>query len=452
MPRLEVTEALASFIATHRYKDLPPDVVNEAKRAIADCIGGGIAGLSTQVGTIARGLVATEAGPSAVWGTDIRTTPRNAALANGALAHAHDLDDTNDSMRGHPSAPVVPAIFALGDAIGADGPALMTAYVVGVEVEAKLGRAVNLEHYQRGWHTTSTLGSIGAAAACARLLGLNETECRHALAIAASMACGLRANFGTMTKPLHAGLAAQNGVLAAQLAAAGLDANPNAIEAFEGFFDLFCGVDNVNAERAMTALGAPYDVMSPGIIYKKYPTCSLTHLALDILVTAAKAGEIDPSDIESVRCGTGFRWETTLPYHDAKTGLEGKFSMEYCVAAALVYGDAWFDQFEDRVAQEPAMREMMRRVTVYTHPDLKTRDSVDRDFTEIEIKHGSGRKFLRRLNVPKGNPANPLSWDELETKFMRCAVPAIGQGAAAAMWQRLRTLDEQRNLDLRIAA
>jgi len=436
-----ITRILAEFVASQSWETLPDDARDCSKQAIADCIGGAIAGLTEPPSQVALKLARVEPGEVPIWGAGVKTAERTAALVNGTMAHAHDIDDTNESMRGHPSAPVVPAVFAMAPAARADGRSLIAAYAVGVEIEAKLGRAMNMEHYERGWHTTSTLGTLGAAAAAANLLRLDADACARTLAIAASMACGLRSNFGTMTKPLHSGLAAEHGVVAARLAEAGLSANVTTLEAKEGFIDLFCGFENVVAERAITDLGAPFDVVSPGILFKIYPTCSLTHHVLDVLLEGQRSGDIRPQDIERVNVGIGYRCENTLPYHDAKTGLEGKFSMEYCVAAALHYGKVTFAEFTDEAVNAPGIRALYPKLNIYIHPDLRARESVFNDFADIEIVHKNGKTFSRRLYKPKGHPMNPLSWKELEAKFRDCSEPVIGAARTGHAWAGLRELD-----------
>ena len=262
------------------------------------------------------------------------------------------------------------------------------------------------------------------------------------------MACGLRSNFGTMTKPLHSGLAAEHGVAAARLAEAGMGANVTTLEAKEGFIDLFCGFENVMAERAISDLGAPFDVVSPGILFKIYPTCSLTHHVLDVLLDGLRSGDIRPADIERVDCGIGYRCENTLPYHDARTGLEGKFSMEYCVAAALHYGKVSFAEFTDEAVNAPEIRALYPKLNIYIHPDLRERESVFNDFAEIEVVHRDGATFGRRLYKPKGHPTNPLSWEELEAKFRDCAEPVIGGTRTAHAWAGLRGLESLSSADV----
>lgn len=442
---LPVTQLLADFVSGLRWDTLPDNVQQEAKLAIADTVAGAIAGHSEPVAAVALQVAGSEPGSAKVWGLPRTLGASDAAFVNGTLAHAHDIDDTNPSMRGHPSCPVVPAVFALGAKSGADGKNLIAAYVAGVEIATKLGRAVNMTHYNRGWHTTLTLGTLGAAAAGARVLGLDKEKTAIALAIGGSCAGGLVANFGTMTKPVHSGFAARNGVMAALLAEAGLTANPCAIEAKTGFFDLFCGFDNVNAEQAVADLRTRFDLVDPGNIYKQYPTCSLTHCAIDMILDGIAAGRIRPAQIERVECGVGYRCENTLPYHDATTGLQGKFSMEYCLAAALVYGQVTFAEFADDKVNSPDVRRMYERIHLYTHPDLRTPESVPIDFTDIVIVHTDGSRFHGREQKAKGDPAKRWTLGEFRNKFVRCAGPMVGADRAGRAWDDSLRLDELTN-------
>lgn len=436
---LPVTKKLARFVSGLRHDQMPTIVAQEAKLAIADTVAGALAAANETVTKCVLAAVESQ-GPASIWGHARKASARDAALVNGTMAHAHDIDDTNPSMRGHPSCPVVPVLFALAPQQGATGQEVIAAYVAGVEVAAKLGRAVNMPHYNKGWHTTLTLGSLGAAAAAANLLKLDPAQTAHALAISASTASGLIVNFGTMTKPVHSGFAADNGVKAALLARAGVTANPCAIEANNGFFDLFCG-EQVQPQLAIEALGERYDLVNPGNIYKQYPTCSLTHCAIDMLLDGISAGEIRPTEVESVECAVGYRCEHTLPYHSARTGLEGKFSMEYCLAAALVYGKVGFEQFTDDAVNAPAIAAMSKRIRLYTHPDLRTPESVPYDFTDIVIVHRDGRTFHGRESYAKGDPRKRWSLEQFKSKFVECAAPLLGAAEAGVRWDRTQQLE-----------
>jgi len=441
-PAPPVTQLLAEHVSSITWDSLPEAVRLEAKLAIADTAAGAIAGTTEPVAQIALKVVEDGPGDCKIWGLDKRLAPLGAAFVNGTLAHAHDIDDTNPSMRGHPSCPLVPALFALAGRTGADGKDIIAAYVAGVDVECKLGRAMNMTHYNRGWHTTLTLGTLGAAAGAARVLGLDRERSAVALAVAASCAGGLVANFGTMTKPVHSGFAARNGVMAALLAQAGLSANPNAIEAGTGFFDLFCGLENVRASLTVADLGTGFDLVDPGNIYKLYPTCSLTHTAIDMILDGIAAGEIRAGEVERVECGVGYRCQNTLPYHDARTGLEGKFSMEYCLAAALVYGRVGFAEFDDERVNDPRIRAMHERIHLYTHPDLRTPESVPHDFTDLVILHKDGSRFHRREQKAKGDPAKRWPLAQFRQKFVDCAGPVMGAGAAGQAWEQTLRLEQ----------
>lgn len=442
--RVPVTAALARFIVAHNYDRMPDNVRMEAKRGIADCLGCIIVGADTAVGRNIQAYVRDETGPSRVWGTSIHTSPQNAALANGTLAHAHDLDDANENMRGHASAPVVPAILAVADQIPAtEGRDLLAAYAVGVELEGKVGISVMKTHPERGWHATATLGTLGATAAVANLLKLDEIQTRNALGIAASLASGLRVNFGTMTKPLHAGIAAQNGVLAARLASAGIDSSPVALEGWQGFYDLFAGFEESRLEAAIARLGAPFELIDGGIDYKLYPSCSLSHPPIDIVLDGLSSGEIDVADIERVRCGVDYRLLTNMMYGQPETPLEGKFSMPFCLAAALLYGRVGFEQFQPEVVNSEAVRALIAKTEVYVHPELQTPDTLPREFADVEVIHRSGKVFHKRTSKSRGHPTKPLTIEQHREKFLMCTEPSMGHGAAGTLWERVMELDQR---------
>jgi len=282
---MTLSSELAEFVAGTEFESLPPEAVTQAKRAILDTLGVALAGCREEGPAIVAEQARRTGGAqeAMVLGRPFRAPAAEAALVNGTSAHALDFDDVNFSMRGHPSAPLLPAVLATADAAGASGARLLLAFVLGVEVEAKLGRLMGGRHYALGWHPTSTLGPLGAAAACAKLLGLDAERTQAALGIAASMASGVRANFGTMTKPLHVGLAARNGVQVAALAAARFTASDEALDADDGFVSAFLA-EPPRDDRHLDGLGQPYDIVSPGLGQKLYPCCYVTHRAIDAAI------------------------------------------------------------------------------------------------------------------------------------------------------------------------
>ena len=424
-----LTRAFAEFVCATGIAAMPQQVRLEARRAIADCLGGALAGAGEAIAAQAASLAGEGAGPCTLWGSGRRASARDAALANGCAAHAHAIDDTNESMRGHPSAPIVPAVLALGEELGASGDALVEAYVLGVEIAAKLGLAVNDRHSQLGWHTTCTLGAVGSAAACARLLRLDRLRTSHALGIAASMAGGLRVNFGTTTKALHAGLAAQHGLLAARLAQAGVTASEQALEGHEGFLALFCGADAQPA-RALAALGAPFELERPGIVYKRYPTCSLMHALVD-MVLEARAGLPEPHQVDTIRCGISARLQAARTGHWPATGLAAKFHVEYCVAAAWVGGTQDPSDFTDAALDRSQVRALARRVEVCPGEDFPAGNG---DYAELTLLGADAKVlFQERRAKPRGHPSHPMDDAAHHAKFMRLAGPVLGAAQAAGL-------------------
>src|SRR5262249_29042016 len=294
---------------------------------------------------------------------------RNAALATGTAAHAHDFADMCFVSPAHPSAPLVAAALAAGEVTHASGAALLDAYIAGFELEGRLGRAMNPRHYQRGWHCTATIGTIGTAAAAARLFGLDVERTGHALAIAASEASGLKENFGTMVKPLHAGLAARNGVVAAQLARAGLTASAAAIDGAQGVLAAMdserSSLDDVAAD-----LGIRWEIVETGITVKLYPSCAGTHPTLDALLDLRRLAGFTAADVEAVEVGVDPIVPTILIHDRPTTGLEGKFSMPFCAAAAVVHGHVRIETFDASHLQGERGRAIQSRVAMRGRPAL----------------------------------------------------------------------------------
>ncbi len=428
---------LSEFVVTAAP---PAEARAGAARALLDTVGVTLAGASQPAARIVQRVVEADgSGPCRVLGTALAASPGNAALANGTAAHALDYDDMCFVSLAHPSAPLVSAALATGDAVGASGAALLDAYVIGFEIEGRLGRAMNPRHYQRGWHCTSTLGTIGAAAAASRLLGLDATAAGHALAIAASEASGLKENFGTMVKPLHAGLAARNGVLAAQLAKSGMTASAAAIEGPQGFL---AAMDSSQPSLAgvVADLGTRWEILDTGITVKLYPSCAGTHPALDALLDLKRRERFAGDDVEGVEIGVDPIVPTILIYDRPSSGLEGKFSMPFCAAAALVHGQVGLETFEATHIADPAIVAMQARVTMRIDPTL---DASAPPLTQahVTVRLRDGRVLTARANGARGYHDRPASDDELAAKFMSCATQAMSESRAAAALAALRGIE-----------
>src|SRR5499426_303388 len=338
---------IAEFVVKTRLDDCPREAIVCVRHAALDSIGVMLAGSTEPVARIVREVARAEGGMPlcTVVGTSLRTAPTWAALANGAAGHAHDFDDTNFTLTGHPSVPLLATALASGEAEMASGADVALAYLVGFEVDAALGRALNPGHYTRGWHATTSIGTLGCAAAAARLLRLDAEQTVHALGIAASLASGLKENFGSMTKPYHAGHAARNGVLAAQLAREGFTASDTALEGKQGYAAAFGGAHGL--DQALESLGRAWHLLSSGIAVKPYPSCALTHSAIDALIDLRAEHRLSPSEVAAVQVGVSSVAPDVLAHSRPMTALERKFSMQFCAAAALVEGRVDFGSFTD---------------------------------------------------------------------------------------------------------
>jgi 2-methylcitrate dehydratase PrpD len=411
-----------------------------AGRAFLDTVGVALAGAAEPAAASVQRVIADEsAGPCTVVGTPLRAGAANAALANGTAAHALDFDDMCFVSLAHPSAPLVPAALAAGEAVGASGAALLDAYVIGFEIEARLGRIMNPRHYRRGWHCTATLGTIGAAAAAARLFALDVERTMHALAIAASEASGLKENFGTMVKPLHAGLAARNGIVAAQLARAGLTASAAALDGPQG---LLAAMDSERPSLAGVAddLGERWEILDTGITVKLYPSCAGTHPTLDALLDLKRHGRFTAEDVEAIEIGVDPIVPTILIHDRPSTGLEGKFSMPFCAAAAVVHGHVGIETFSPSHLQDQAVRAVQSRVTMTVDPSL---DAAAPPLTQsrVSVRLRDGRTLTAAADGARGYPDRPASDDELAEKFLSCAAAALPREQACAALTALRKIE-----------
>lgn len=349
-----------------------------------------------------------------VWSDGSRLPTEFAALVNGTAAHALDYDDVASPLRGHPSAAMVPALLALGEATQASGHRLIDAYAVGFEVSVRIGRAVVDDHYAKGWHSTSSIATLGTTAACAWLLGLDETQTAHALGIALSQIAGTRENFGTMTKSLQAGLANAAAVRSVVLARAGLDASPFALDGPHGYSVLYCDGHDLHPQLDdFTTL--PLEIQRSGIEIKKYPLCYATHRALDGILELSALHHLQLSEVDRVEVRTNYRGMVQLIHHSPRTGLEAKFSMEFAVATALCDGHVSLGSFEDAAVLRPEIQSFFSKVSVSEGaPPLFPR------WTELSLHMHDGRTFHRSITLLRGSADHPLTDAELVAKGDDC--------------------------------
>jgi 2-methylcitrate dehydratase PrpD len=421
------TEKIARFIVDTDYKDIPSDAVEKAKRTALDCVGAALAGVVETVSRTSIGYVAKLGGPpqSSVFGSDLKVSVQDAALINGIIAHALDYDDCGVKI-GHPSVLVLPAVLSLGEYWEVSGRDVLTAYIVGLEVEGKLALHADFKLMQARLNHQTWYGSIGAAAACAKVLKLDVAKTRMALGIAANFACGLSANHGSMAGPMAAGNACRNGVTAALMAREGITANPNIIETKNGFYDTLVGAGHYDADRMADDLGKPFYMESPGIGLKKYPSCYHTHRALDGVFQLLGEHPLSEKDIVEIDVGTSERAMRVLAFSEPATPYQAKYSMPYCIAAAIVDRQVTLETFTPRKFVDPNIVEAKKKVHL-SFPDVPIWPGLadvgpDTEFVgnPVTIRTTDGRSYNARVDIPRGDPALPLTDDELLAKYRDC--------------------------------
>jgi 2-methylcitrate dehydratase PrpD len=437
---MTIAEALGERIGCVRYDALPPEALHWARVAILDTVGCTLAGASEPCARIV-GRVAATNGPCTVFGATGRVAALDAALINGTASHALDYDDCSDTLGGHPSAPILPALFALAETHAVDGRAFLAAYIAGWEAETRIARGVNFHHYEKGWHPTATLGVFGATAACCHLLGLARDATATALGLAASFASGVKANFGTMTKPLHVGHCSRNGLLAALLAADGFTANGGAIEHRQGFLQVFNGEGNFDADAILCDWGQPWDIVQPGVAIKQYPCCGSTHPAIDAMLKLVHEHALTPAMVERVDSWTHPRRLEHTNRPNPQSDLDAKFSVQYCLACALVERRVSLEHFEADSFRDPAVRALLPRIHAAPHPAMSMA-STEHFGAEVRVTLTDGKVLTAKVARPMGRgPENPLSAELLEAKFLNCARRVLPVETAEALLSALREVD-----------
>ena len=434
-----VMPKLAGFVGGLRYTGITAPVVEIARTAIMDTLGVSLAGATEESARVLGRLALEEhaSKESTVYGQRFKSSVLQAAMVNGVAAHAHDFD--HSFVRGgQPTSPIIPAIFALGEHLGASGQQILEAYVAGVEVVARLIFAVTGAG-GGGWHANGTLGVFGASAGCAKLLGLKTAEIETALAIAASMGSGVTANFGTMTKPLHVGLAARNGVLSARLAQSGFTANRQVLEAKNGFFDSY------------------YQTGKPDIrVFDTWDTVRAAEMASGSLtpgpdprhlrdIRLREEHKITPGSVDHVDVAVPADTAEPLVYRVPKSGLEGKFSMPYLIARALTDGNVSLDAFTDEAVRNEAVRQLLQRVDMTVDAKLQAGLDGSRP-ASVSIRLANGQTFAATEKFPKGSPQVPMTSGELIAKFRACAGGVISETACDRAVSLVGTLEAMRNI------
>jgi 2-methylcitrate dehydratase PrpD len=432
---------LAEFIVTAAP---PPEARARAATAVLDTIGVALAGAAEPASRIVQRRIDRADAGCRVWGTDLRSTVADTALANGTAAHALDYDDMCFVSLAHPSAPLVPAVIGAAQLAHASGRDVLDAYILGFEIEARLGRAMNPRHYQRGWHNTSTLGTIGAAAAASRVLELTAGAAAHAMAIAASEASGLKENFGSMVKPLHAGLAARNGLFAAMLAEAGMTASAQALDGPQGFLHVM-DAERENLSPGIADLGERWEILDTGITVKLYPSCAGTHPTLDALLDLRAREQFLDDDVERVEIDVDAIVPTILIYDHPANALEAKFSMPFCAAAAIVFGRVGIDTFDDDKMSDARILSVMSRVAMRVDPGVG-KDAPPLTEARVRVRLKNGRTLTQEAHGARGYPERPSSGADLDAKFLACATRVLPVDRAKRALMYLRDVEEHHDV------
>lgn len=435
-----LTRGLAAFVSGLSYADIPQAAVSVARRGYTDCVGVMLASANDHAPQILKAVLAPRGGAATLlFGADRAPGPE-AAWINATAAHAYDFDDV--ALKGHPSAVLVPAILAEAQEIGASGRQMIAAYAAGYETWAELVRRDAEQHQRKGWHPTGIFGAVAAAAACAALRKLDPEQCATALALGASQAGGLIANFGTMTKPFHAGRAAHAGALSARLAHAGYTASHDALEHTPGFLDAVSPGGRIDLDSALEA-GARWKLETIGLDFKKYPLCFAVHTFLDGMLDLVMQHDLRADDVERIDTCIRRRHAIVLRYALPQTALEAKFSMPFAIACALIMRRVGLTELDDAFVRRDDVQSLMKRVVMT--PDereaLPPPPGIFNDRVVVTLRDGR-RLDSGAILKARGTHDLPLEAEELWTKFESCAQAGGATVPARALFDALMSLDE----------
>lgn len=457
-----VTQESADFVYNLSFEDLPAEAVRIGKRCVLDGFGLMLAGSyekCTQIVTRFSSRVSQLQGATVLGMNPVTVAAPFAALANGTAGHAMDWDDSQLSvspgrMYGlltHPTIPPLAASLAVSEELGlVDGKTFLTAFLAGFEVECKIAEAINPDHYIKGFHTSGTVGTFGAAMAAAKLLDLSTDEILHTLGITSSMTSGIRTNFGTMTKPLHVGRAAHNGVTAALLAQSGFEANMEALDGPWGFFSVFGrGFD---VENIAGCIGKPHTIVDPGVSIKPYPCGVLTHPSMDTMLSIVTEHDLKAEDIKEAILFAGSNILKPIRYEIAHDELEAKFCMPFLLAAIILSRKAGVHEFTDEFVNADSTQQLMRRIRTEFDGDIEAR-GWDKIRSRVEVVLNDGRRIAKEADENyRGGPDNPLTDKELQNKFTDCTERMLDEAARENIFSIIEQLEDLEDITKLIQA
>ncbi len=459
----QVTKAVVDFIQSARLDDFPSDALTIGKRCIIDGLGVMLAGSVQPASRIVTDYsTAFDANPEATaFGRQpFQTSAAQAALVNATAGHALDWDDTQlatsaDRIFGlltHPTVPPLVAAMAIGEREQVSGRDFLEAFLTGFEVECKIAEAINPSHYKQGFHTSGTIGTFGAAVATAKLLKLDADALEHMLAIAASSASGIRVNFGSMTKPLHVGRAAQNGIVAAELAARGFTGGRDALDPPWGFFSTFSHGQGFDEDRILSVLGDPHTIVSPGVSIKPYPCGVLGHPTMDAMRRLVIDNDVDPKNITAIRVRAGSNILNPLRYDIATNELEAKFCPAFMVGAIALRRKAGIAEFNDEFVQSDEVQAMMRKVTRVLDADIEAQ-GWEKIRSTVEVDLADGSTLVQEADDRyRGGPDLPFTRDELFEKYSDCATLLLDDAAITTSFELAESVEQLPNLSELIAS
>ena len=437
------TATIAQFITSTQPESAPTGAFESAQRTLIDTLGVALAGLSDPSAPLVDQWLSTVGGtPSCtVWGRTSGASVAEAAFANGVRAHALDFDDSLPSLNGHPSSVIWPAALAAGELTDSSGQDVLWAYILGLEVAGKLGRAVGSGHYTKGWHPTATIGVFSATAAAGRLMQLTSEQMQTALGIAASQASGLICNFGTMTKPLHVGHAARNGIMATLLAKSGFTANTTIFDVNRGFLEVYAGADGPSMTELVNELGSKWEICNPGIYVKRWPCCYCTYRPIGGVLDFLNNRQIRAEDIIEIRVGFPPGTADALITETPTNGVAAKFSTAYVLAALIVDRELSLATFTDEQICRPDIKRLMAKIKSYDVEDSNIYNA-NVGYTELAISTQSENYKVRVERTP-GSPQWPVTNEDLKDKFHLCCDEVAGRAHAAEI---LSAADQCRDL------
>lgn len=444
---MSISTEIGNFINQSTLKDFPNEVIETAKIAILDCLACLMAGSSEPITQILCDQAIHNGGnpQSSVLTRNFKTSSQEAALINGAMAHALDYDDVTEGIKCHPSVFLVPVALALGEYSNSPGSDILLSYLVGFETACSIGTGLSEAYFDDlGWHPTGPLGALGAAATASSILKLNPDQSKISLALAASQASGLRQNFGTMTKPFHPGLACKNGVLSAQLASAGFTADEDIFEGRFGFLRAFSGGQNYSPAKILESLKETNHMMESGVEIKKYPCCGSSHLSLDAIFKIISNNELDLNTISNINSWVDFDPPRSLVHYNPTSALEGKFSMQYLLSAALIDNQIGLDSFSDEKIARPEIQNLMNKVVMSRHPGNEGKHSWMEGYHKVEIVLDNGEIISDTAERHYTGSLRGATKEQVIAKYDDCASRTTDSATASQIKNiilNLETLD-----------